>query len=56
MAHLVFHITYSLGDERYVERGMEIYTIVRRGDRPLIVWRSQTVLDSRLEAKSEPAE
>lgn len=56
MAHLIFHITYSLGGERYVERGMEVYTIVPRGDHPHIVWRSQTVLDSRLEAKSETAE
>jgi hypothetical protein len=56
MAHLTFSITYVLGGERYVERGMEVYAITDRDGRPAIVWRSQAVLDSRLEAKSEAAD
>jgi len=58
MAHLEFDIAYELDNERYVEKGMEIYTVVENADiesgrRFSIVWRSQIVLDSRLEAKSE---
>ena len=54
MAHLNFQITYQLEDERFIDTGLEVYTLVAGTEGPLIVWRSQTVLDSRLEAKSEP--
>lgn len=51
MAHLKFDIIYELGDERYVETGLEIYTVLKEGENLAIAWRSQTVLDSRLEEK-----
>lgn len=54
MAHLHFHISYELNGERYLEQGLEIYTVIDSGSGPLIVWRSQTVLDSRLAGRSEP--
>ena len=55
MVHLNFEIVYDLDDERYVEKGLEVYTIIDQGDDGLkIIWRSQTVLDSRLSSKSEP--
>jgi hypothetical protein len=55
MAHLNFEIVYDLDGERYVEKGLEVYTIIEQGGDGLkIVWRCQTVLDSRLSSKSEP--
>ena len=54
MAHLNFEIVYDLDGDRYVETGLEIYTIIDRDDRLEIIWRCQTVLDSRLSSKSEP--
>ena len=54
MAHLNFEISYELGGDHYIEQGLEIYTVLETGDQLQIVWRSQTVLDSRLASKSEP--
>jgi hypothetical protein len=51
MAHLKFEIVYELGGDRFVETGMEIYTVLKEGGNLAIAWRSQTVLDSRLEEK-----
>jgi hypothetical protein len=54
MAHLEFRIIYELGGERYVDTGLEVYTVVEEGGRCSIVWRGQTILDSRLAEKSDP--
>ncbi len=54
MAHLTFRIDYRLDGERYVEKGLEIYTLLQTPEGPQIIWRQQTVLDSRLAEKSEP--
>ena len=54
MAHLNFDIVYDLGGDRYQDKGLEIYTIIEQAERLEIVWRCQTVLDSRLSSKSDP--
>lgn len=54
MAHLQFRIEYLLDAERYVERGLEVYALLEQAGQLQIIWRSQTVLDSRLAAKSAP--
>lgn len=54
MAHLNFDIVYDLGGDRYQDKGLEIYTIIEQAERLEIVWRCQSVLDSRLTSKSEP--
>lgn len=56
VAHMKFTIIYELGGDRYVETGLEIYTVVKErvddGENLSIIWRCQTVLDSRLEEKA----
>lgn len=54
VAHLTFEIDYTLADERYLERGLEIYVMQEHAGRLQIIWRQQAVLDSRLAEKSEP--
>ena len=51
-AHLRFAVTYTLLDERYVEQGLEAYTLADVGDGLQILWRHQSVLDSRVESKA----
>ena len=53
MAHLAFEIDYLLDGERYLEKGLEIYALLETARELRIVWRQQTVTDSRLAAKSE---
>jgi len=53
MAHLTFEIHYRLDSERYLEKGLEIYALMETAQGLRIVWRQQTVLDSRLAEKSE---
>ncbi len=52
MAHLTFAVTYTLDGETYVEKGLEAYTIAGDDDGLKILWRHQSVLDSRVEAKA----
>jgi len=54
MAHLHFSIRYELDGNSYDEEGLEIYTVLLTDAGPQIVWRSQTVLDSRLTEKIAP--
>jgi hypothetical protein len=56
MAHLNFEIDYELGGDRYIDNGLEVYAILDEGGQPSIIWRSQTILDSRLAEKSDPGE
>ena len=51
-AHLTFAVTYLLDGERYVEQGLEAYTLADDGDGLQILWRHQSVLDSRVESKA----
>ena len=48
MAHLRFEIAYGLDQQHYREEGLEIYTVTGSGDGLAIVWRAQSVLDTRL--------
>jgi ketosteroid isomerase-like protein len=52
VAHLTFAVTYTLDGETYVEKGLEAYTLSEEAGRLKILWRHQSVLDSRIEAKS----
>jgi len=52
VAHLTFAVTYTLDGETYVEKGLEAYTLSECDDGMKILWRHQSVLDSRVEAKS----
>ena len=52
MAHLTFAVSYTLDGETYVEKGLEVYTIARQDGGLKILWRHQSVLDSRVEAKA----
>ena len=52
MAHLTFTVTYTLDGEAYVEKGLEAYTLGEDADGMKILWRHQSVLDSRVEAKA----
>ncbi len=53
VAHLTFEVDYTLDGDRYVEKGLEVYVIQDDGTRLQIIWRQQSVLDSRLAEKSE---
>ncbi len=52
VAHLTFAVTYTLEGETYVEQGFEAYTLGEGEGGLQILWRHQSVLDSRVEAKS----
>jgi ketosteroid isomerase-like protein len=52
MAHLTFAVTYTLDGETYVEKGLEAYTLAENEDGLQILWRHQSVLDSRVESKA----
>ena len=56
MVHLGFDIDYRLDGEAYREQGLEIYTIqetLEEGAASFaIIWRQQTVLDSRVASKA----
>ena len=55
VAHLTFEVAYTLAGERYLEKGLEVYVIAEDAAGALrIIWRQQSVLDSRLAEKSEP--
>jgi ketosteroid isomerase-like protein len=54
VAHLTFEVDYLLDGSRYQERGLEVYVLRESGGRLQIVWRQQSVLDSRLAEKSAP--
>lgn len=54
IAHLTFEVDYTLDGSQYLERGLEVYVVQEIDDRLQIVWRQQSVLDSRLAEKSEP--
>lgn len=51
-AHLAFDVTYTLGEEVFVEKGLEVYTLSGQDGQMKILWRHQTVLDSRIESKA----
>ena len=48
MAHLTFSVSYTLDGDTYVETGIEAYTLGEFDGRLKILWRHQSVLDSRL--------
>lgn len=52
MAHLTFAVTYTLDNETYVEKGLEAYALGEDEDGLKILWRHQSVLDSRVESKA----
>ena len=52
MAHLTFAVTYTLDGETYIEKGLEAYTLADGDDGLQILWRHQSVLDSRVESKA----
>ncbi|MGD8417223.1 MAG: nuclear transport factor 2 family protein [Pseudomonadales bacterium] len=52
MVQMIFEVDYVLDGSRYLEKGMEIYTVVTGADNPQIIWRQQVVLDSRIAGKS----
>ena len=52
MAHLTFAVTYTLDSETYVEKGLEAYTLAENEDDLQILWRHQSVLDSRVKSKA----
>lgn len=52
VAHMTFAVTYTLDGETYVEKGLEAYTLSEEEEELKILWRHQSVLDSRIEAKS----
>jgi len=54
IAHLTFEVDYTLDGARYLEKGLEVYTVLETNDGLQIVWRQQSVLDSRLAEKSDP--
>ncbi|MGE0624966.1 MAG: DUF4440 domain-containing protein [Pseudomonadales bacterium] len=54
IAHLGFEVDYTLDGSRYLERGLEVYVLQETSGRLQIIWRQQSVLDSRLAEKSEP--
>lgn len=51
MAHLTFSVSYTLDGDTYVETGMEVYALGELDGRLKILWRHQSVLDSRLAEK-----
>ena len=52
VAHLSFAVTYTLDGETYVESGLEVYTLGEGKEGLEILWRHQSVLDSRVETKA----
>lgn len=48
MVHMYFDVGYRLQGSTHTESGLEIYTLLETGDALQIVWRCQTVLDSRI--------
>lgn len=52
IAHLTFSVSYTLDGDTYVETGMEAYTLGQVDGRLKILWRHQSVLDSRLAEKA----
>jgi len=53
-AHLTFEVDYTLDGSRYQEKGLEVYVLQVSAGRLQIVWRQQSVVDSRLADKSAP--
>ena len=53
MVHLTFEVDYTLDGDRYLEKGLEVYAILETGSGLQIIWRQQSVLDSRLAEKSD---
>lgn len=51
MAHLTFTVAYELEGDDYVETGMEVYALAEVEGALKIIWRHQSVLDSRLAEK-----
>ncbi len=51
-AHLTFAVNYTLDGETYVEKGLEAYILSEDANGLKILWRHQSVLDSRVEAKT----
>lgn len=51
MAHLTFTVAYTLEGDDYVETGMEVYALAEAEGALKIIWRHQSVLDSRLAEK-----
>lgn len=49
MAHMYFDVRYELQGATHSESGLEIYSLLDSGDTLQIVWRCQTVLDSRID-------
>ncbi len=47
IVHMRFVVEFSLQDQRLREGGLEIYVVKIADAKPAIVWRSQTILDSR---------
>jgi len=54
VAHLTFEVDYTLDGSRYEEKGLEVYVLQEIGGRLQIIWRQQSVLDSRLAEPSAP--
>lgn len=52
MAHLTFTVSYTLAGDQYIESGLEIYTVADVDGALKILWRHQSVLDSRLAEKA----
>lgn len=52
MAHLTFTVSYTLDGDHYIESGLEIYTVAEVAGALKILWRHQSVLDSRLAEKA----
>ena len=49
MAHMYFDVRYELQGATHSETGLEIYSLLDSGESLQIVWRCQTVLDSRID-------
>ncbi len=52
VAHLTFSVIYTLAGETFVEKGLEVYTLSEDDEDLRILWRHQSVLDSRVESKA----
>ena len=52
VAHLAFDVAYTLNEETYVEKGLEVYTLGEQNGQMKVLWRHQAVLDSRLAEKA----
>ena len=47
VVHMRFVVEFSLGEQRLREGGLEVYLLDLINTEPVIVWRSQNILDSR---------